>query len=94
MSKTYTLIEHMQINNGIHVTCEECIYWESITGKSEKRVGGAWRYQKGLCRRYAPKPIVQDHDDLYLKDKIAWPITLFNDFCGELIIEDDSEGET
>ena len=52
------------------VTCEECLYYDDITGK------------KGYCRRYAPRP-VHGSNDITEGLVTQWPIVLVYDACGD-----------
>jgi len=58
--------------------CENCIFFEYM---GEDRAG----YEFGVCRRYAPRPVVLGTgDELPSADMAAvWPMVSIYDGCGE-----------
>lgn len=47
--------------------CKNCQLWEP-------------KEESGICRKYAPKPIVMEEGNKYT---IVWPTTQGHEFCGE-----------
>lgn len=54
------------------IRCEWCRYWRSILGKDGE-------YERGECRRYAPRAGSSPVDDPH----VAWPETHYDDWCGD-----------
>ena len=58
--------------------CNDCFFWEEFWRANESPYAA-----RGICRRYAPRPIIKSKisDDGELN--VEWPITDDVDFCGE-----------
>lgn len=61
-------------------SCEECAWWEGATTAKETSP----MFDRGWCRRYAPRPKLADDDDDHPKRYAAdWPVTSASDYCGD-----------
>ena len=57
------------------VECEDCRFWDEFYRDDTNLA-------LGFCRRYAPRPVIGPDPQLGDRD-VRWPITNFNDGCGE-----------
>ncbi len=53
----------------IKPSCEKCRFWEPVTTNAKP-------VPFGRCRRYAPRQMMEHRDT-------DWPITDYDDWCGE-----------
>lgn len=57
-----------------HHACNTCDWWKRLREPFRK----GFNEQMGMCRKYAPRPYVADHDPMTM-----WPITYERDWCGQ-----------
>ena len=58
--------------------CNDCRFYDEFY-RDETKLAHGW------CRRYAPRPVIGPNPDNGEVD-VRWPITCFNDGCGEFVI--------
>lgn len=60
-------------------SCENCKYWKEME-KNDFEKGTA---RSGQCRRYSPKFIYAGNGSIKKMLKYRFPISAFDDWCGE-----------
>lgn len=61
------------------VSCENCLYWRSLTKQQIEDAGWDSRYRLGLCCRVSPQPQYGSHSMIV----VSWPVVNHDDCCGE-----------
>ena len=56
--------------------CEDCLFWDEFYRDETKLA-------HGLCRRYAPHPVIKSRISDEGAENVEWPITRMNEGCGE-----------